>query len=165
MVPKTYRIIILIRMIHQHPQNNVKHCFSQLPGVERGVFEVVLVTAVTGTGESPISTRFLESLLCLFFSLVPLMICLIVSLTLEASLERVPLVLWRLCFILRFWNHTLTCLSVKSKAPAISIRRGRHKYLLKWNSFSKKEFLIFNNLLDLALLCLDRLLDYSNSIT
>ena len=42
----------------------------------------------------------------------------------------------RLCFMRRFWNHTLTCLSVRSNKAAISTRRGRHRYLLKWNSFS-----------------------------
>ena len=125
-------------------QNNVKHCFSQLPGVERGVFEVeviavvllplvvvvllllLLVTdSVTGTGESLASCttnaadgmELLESLFLLLllppwllimptwlliFSLVPRMICLMVSLTLEASFDRVPLVLCLLCFIRRF---------------------------------------------------------------
>ena len=57
-----------------------------------------------------------------------------------------------LCFIRLFWNHTLTCRSVRSNAPAISIRRGRHKYLLKWNSFSSSNnwLLVYavRNLLD-----------------
>lgn len=43
---------------------------------------------------------------------------------------------WRLCFIRRFWNQTLTCRSVRSNRAAISTLRGRHRYLLKWNSFS-----------------------------
>lgn len=30
----------------------------------------------------------------------------------------------------------LTCLSVRSREAAISMRLGRHRYLLKWNSFS-----------------------------
>lgn len=33
-------------------------------------------------------------------------------------------------------RSALTCRSVKSRLAAISILRGRHKYLLKWNSFS-----------------------------
>lgn len=41
-----------------------------------------------------------------------------------------------LCFILRFWNHTFTCFSVKSSNAAISTRLGLQRYLLKWNSFS-----------------------------
>ncbi len=45
-------------------------------------------------------------------------------------------VVWRLCFIRRFWNQTLTCRSVRSKRAAISTLLGRHRYLLKWNSFS-----------------------------
>ena len=40
------------------------------------------------------------------------------------------------CFILRFWNHIFTCVSLSPRAAAISIRRARVKYLLKWNSFS-----------------------------
>lgn len=42
----------------------------------------------------------------------------------------------RLCFMRRFWNQTLTCLSVRSSRAAISTLLGRHRYLLKWNSFS-----------------------------
>lgn len=33
-------------------------------------------------------------------------------------------------------GHALTCRSVRSRLAAISILLGRHKYLLKWNSFS-----------------------------
>ena len=40
------------------------------------------------------------------------------------------------CFILRFWNQILTCVSFSCRAAAISILRARVKYLLKWNSFS-----------------------------
>lgn len=67
-----------------------------------------------------------------------------------------------LCFIRLFWNQTLTCSnvisgdiftifrkfiltcrSVRSRLAAISIRRGRHKYLLKWNSFSNSRSWVF----------------------
>jgi len=40
------------------------------------------------------------------------------------------------CFILLFWNHILTCVSLSPKEAAISILRARVRYLLKWNSFS-----------------------------
>ena len=40
-----------------------------------------------------------------------------------------------------FWNHILTCRSDKVKLEAISIRLFRVKYLLKWNSFSKRTVL------------------------
>lgn len=36
-----------------------------------------------------------------------------------------------------------TCRSVKSRLAAISIRLGRHKYLLKWNSFSNSSNCVF----------------------
>lgn len=36
-----------------------------------------------------------------------------------------------------------TCRSVKSKLAAISILLGRHKYLLKWNSFSSSSSCVF----------------------
>ena len=39
-------------------------------------------------------------------------------------------------FIRLFWNHILICVSVRAKLDAISMRRVRVKYLLKWNSFS-----------------------------
>lgn len=39
-------------------------------------------------------------------------------------------------FILRFWNQILICRSVRQRACAISIRRRRVRYRLKWNSFS-----------------------------
>ena len=40
------------------------------------------------------------------------------------------------CFILRFWNQILTWVSFSCNELAISMRRARVKYLLKWNSFS-----------------------------
>lgn len=40
------------------------------------------------------------------------------------------------CFIRLFWNHILTCVSFNCNEVAISIRRARVRYLLKWNSFS-----------------------------
>ena len=49
----------------------------------------------------------------------------------------------RLYFMRRFWNHTLTWRSVRSRDAAISIRRGRHRYLLKWNSFSSSSSCVF----------------------
>lgn len=36
-----------------------------------------------------------------------------------------------------------TCLSVRSNEAAISILRGRHRYLLKWNSFSSSSSCVF----------------------
>lgn len=39
-------------------------------------------------------------------------------------------------FIRRFWNQILICRSVKPSECAISIRRRRVRYRLKWNSFS-----------------------------
>lgn len=40
------------------------------------------------------------------------------------------------CFMRRFWNQIFTCVSLSWSAVAISIRRARVRYLLKWNSFS-----------------------------
>lgn len=40
------------------------------------------------------------------------------------------------CFIRRFWNQILTCVSLSCNAEAISMRLARVRYLLKWNSFS-----------------------------
>lgn len=40
------------------------------------------------------------------------------------------------CFMRRFWNQILTCVSLSSRVAAISTRRARLRYLLKWNSFS-----------------------------
>lgn len=40
------------------------------------------------------------------------------------------------CFIRRFWNQIFTCVSLSWRAAAISMRRARVRYLLKWNSFS-----------------------------
>lgn len=37
----------------------------------------------------------------------------------------------------------LTCRSVRSRLAAISILLGRHKYLLKWNSFSSSSSCVF----------------------
>lgn len=39
-------------------------------------------------------------------------------------------------FILLFWNQILICRSVRQSACAISMRRRRVRYRLKWNSFS-----------------------------
>ncbi len=39
-------------------------------------------------------------------------------------------------FILLFWNQIFICRSVRFNAWAISMRRRRVRYLLKWNSFS-----------------------------
>lgn len=39
-------------------------------------------------------------------------------------------------FIRRFWNHILIWRSVRHNAWAISMRRRRVRYRLKWNSFS-----------------------------
>lgn len=39
-------------------------------------------------------------------------------------------------FMRRFWNQILICLSLRLRALAISMRRRRVMYLLKWNSFS-----------------------------
>uniref|UniRef100_A0A6B0UBN0 Putative secreted protein n=1 Tax=Ixodes ricinus TaxID=34613 RepID=A0A6B0UBN0_IXORI len=40
------------------------------------------------------------------------------------------------CFMRRFWNQILTWVSLSCSAVAISMRRARVRYLLKWNSFS-----------------------------
>lgn len=40
------------------------------------------------------------------------------------------------CFMRRFWNQILTCVSFSCRDCAISILRARVRYLLKWNSFS-----------------------------
>lgn len=40
------------------------------------------------------------------------------------------------CFMRRFWNQIFTCVSFSSSVAAISTRRARVRYLLKWNSFS-----------------------------
>ena len=57
--------------------------------------------------------------------------------------EDRPLVLGSLWsffhFILRFWNQILICLSDRHSVCAISMRRLRVRYLLKWNSFSSSK--------------------------
>ena len=40
------------------------------------------------------------------------------------------------CFMRRFWNQIFTWVSFSSSVAAISTRRARVRYLLKWNSFS-----------------------------
>lgn len=40
------------------------------------------------------------------------------------------------CFMRLFWNQIFTCVSLSSSVAAISTRRARVRYLLKWNSFS-----------------------------
>lgn len=53
------------------------------------------------------------------------------------ELELKPLDFWSfLYFIRRFWNQILIWRSDRLSRLAISTRRGRHRYLLKWNSFS-----------------------------
>lgn len=47
------------------------------------------------------------------------------------------------CVKLHVRSENLTCLSVKSNEAAISIRLGRHRYLLKWNSFSSSSNCVF----------------------
>lgn len=48
-----------------------------------------------------------------------------------------------LCLILRFWNQIFTWRSVSLSPAAISILRGRHRYGLKWNSFSSSSSCLF----------------------
>lgn len=63
---------------------------------------------------------------------------------LSASLSPpVLLRVCRLCFMRLFWNQTFTWRSVRSREAAISMRRGRHRYLLKWNSFSSSRSWVF----------------------
>lgn len=40
------------------------------------------------------------------------------------------------CFMRRFWNQIFTWVSLSCRDAAISTRRARVRYLLKWNSFS-----------------------------
>lgn len=42
-----------------------------------------------------------------------------------------------LCFILRFWNHVFTCVSLRLKADASSTRSGVERYLWAANLFSR----------------------------
>ena len=46
-------------------------------------------------------------------------------------------------FWIRILARSLTCLSVRSRDAAISILRGLHRYLLKWNSFSSSSNCVF----------------------
>ena len=55
------------------------------------------------------------------------------------------------CFILRFWNQILTWVSFSCKELAISMRRARVKYLLKWNSFSSSVSCLVLKLVRIAL--------------
>lgn len=53
------------------------------------------------------------------------------------ELELRPLDFWSfLYFMRRFWNQILIWRSDRLSRLAISTRRGRHRYRLKWNSFS-----------------------------
>lgn len=53
------------------------------------------------------------------------------------ELELRPLDFWSfLYFMRRFWNQILIWRSDRLSKLAISTRRGRHRYRLKWNSFS-----------------------------
>lgn len=57
--------------------------------------------------------------------------------TLKNDGQTIAFPLWSfLYFMRRFWNQILICRSVSLSSDAISRRRGRHKYALKWNSFS-----------------------------
>lgn len=47
------------------------------------------------------------------------------------------------CFIRLFWNQIFTWVSFSPSAAAISIRRARVRYLLKWNSFSSSVSCLF----------------------
>ena len=84
------------------------HCPATdcIPGVDRGVFDVVTgveEAAGNGNGINVVSSNMtVWPLLALFFSLVPRMICRMVSLTLEASLPVCPEALCLLCFMRRF---------------------------------------------------------------
>jgi len=42
-------------------------------------------------------------------------------------------------------GSTVTCRSVRASEAAISMRLGRHRYLLKWNSFSSSNNCQQNN--------------------
>lgn len=104
-----------------------------LPGVDKGVWDMETIGFVgvlwgllhkgvpfegpikgfelgAGCGGSLIwlFSSILAASFLAFFSLVPRIICLIVSLTFDASLLIDPLALCLLCFILRFWNQTLS---------------------------------------------------------
>lgn len=57
------------------------------------------------------------------------------------------------CFMRLFWNHIFTCVSFSSSVAAISTRRARVRYLLKWNSFSSSVSWRVVKLVRMALLC------------
>ena len=61
----------------------------------------------------------------------------------EPLLATVPSFIRFFCFIRLFWNHILTWVSLSPNAAAISIRRARVRYLLKWNSFSNSVSCLF----------------------
>lgn len=62
--------------------------------------------------------------------------------SLLAELNWASLILF-FCFILRFWNHILTCVSFNPSDAAISILLALVRYLLKWNSFSNSVSCLF----------------------
>lgn len=57
------------------------------------------------------------------------------------------------CFIRLFWNQIFTCVSLSSSVAAISTRRARVRYLLKWNSFSSSVSCRVLKLVRMALFC------------
>lgn len=57
------------------------------------------------------------------------------------------------CFMRLFWNQIFTCVSLSSSVAAISTRRARVRYLLKWNSFSSSVNCRVLKLVRMALLC------------
>lgn len=51
--------------------------------------------------------------------------------------------IWLIKALKMFGKFSLTCVSLSCKALAISIRRARVRYLLKWNSFSNSVNCLF----------------------